>query len=134
VPFLRYYHDRKGSIPPCTWCKEPAGELVHHLVRCPAMPASCAGLLAEARTELRATSPLGASASNDFVTMAIFRMQWGRMKQAPARAALRALAHLINSYRRTIGEVEEGDNPITAVRSVDVAYTIEEDSEEEDGP
>jgi hypothetical protein len=77
VPFLRYYHDRKGLIPPCQWCGAPAGELAHHLVRCSAMPASCAGLLTEAKAALRAVLRHGATVSDTVITKALVGMEWG---------------------------------------------------------
>jgi hypothetical protein len=134
VPFLRYYHDRKGPIPPCQWCGAPAGELAHHLVRCAAMPASCAGLLAEAKAALRAVLRHGATVSDMVITTALLRMEWGGIEEHSARAALRALAHVINEYRRTVGAGVDGANPITAVRSVDIAFAVGGDAEEEGDP
>jgi hypothetical protein len=128
VPFLRYYHDRKGDIPACHWCGELVGEHVHHLVRCNALPASCASLLTEAKEALRSTLQNGATASDTFVTKALYRMEWKGIEQQSARAVLRALAHLINEYRRTI-DIEGEANPITAVRSVDIAFAVGEDPE-----
>jgi hypothetical protein len=75
VPFLRYYHERLGPIPPCQWDGESwlaADELVHHLVRCDAMPVSCAGLLVEAKAAVRVTHRHGATVSETVISV------WGR--------------------------------------------------------
>jgi hypothetical protein len=59
-------------------------------------------------------------------------MEWGGIEQQSARAVLRALAHLLNDYKRTMGPGVDGANPITAVLSIDInlAFAVDEDSEE----
>lgn len=52
-----------------------AGELVHYRVRCAAMPASCAGLLAEAKVTLRAVLRHGTRHGHH--QGAIFKMECG---------------------------------------------------------
>jgi hypothetical protein len=41
---------------------------------------------------------------------------------------------VINEYRRTVGAGVDGANPITAVRSVDIAFAVGGDAEEEGDP
>lgn len=75
-----------------------AGELVHYRVRCAAMPASCAGLLAEAKVTLRAVLRHGTRHGHH--QGAIFKMECG--------------------MGRTIGSGVDGAHPITAASAFSV--------------
>lgn len=118
VPFLRYFHDRDMPVPPCAWCAAPAGERAHHLIRCVGMPQSCVALVESVVTTIQQESSLVQVGA---CLKALLRVSWRGMTEASAMQALGALSHLINTYRQSVEGGADGNHPISAVRTFQVA-------------
>jgi hypothetical protein len=118
VPFLRYFHDRSMPVPSCAWCAEPAGERAHHLIRCAAMPPCCVALIDSVVATIRQESGLVLVRA---CLQALLRVSWRGLNAASATQALGALSHLINKYRQSVDGGADGNHPISAVRTLQVA-------------